>query len=125
MSRTIRPAVLAAAVVAVVSLALLGAACFPDDSPRISIEYGMIPELEGADVLIDGKVVGKLEMTGQATRVSFAVKPGEHEVCIREPRFDCQPARVAAELKGQKIRLMAQIAEMASTTGKPTITFMY
>ena len=110
---------------AALALALACPSCFPDDSPRISIEYAMVPELEGADVLIDGKVVGKLEPTGQATRVSFPVKPGEHEVSIKSPQFDCQATKVVAEMKGQKVRLLASVGEMQSTSGKPMITFQY
>jgi hypothetical protein len=108
--------------------ALLAAACMlPDNKPRISIEFGAVPELEGAEVLVDGKVVGKLERTGQVTRINFPIEKGRHDVAIRDPRFDCQPAQVNAELDAQKIRLLATIGETMNTTGslKPMIVFQY
>jgi len=110
-------------------LALLSPACLlPDNKPRISIEFGAIPELvEGAEVLVDGKPVGKLERTGQVTRIAFPVSKGRHEVTLRGDRFDCQPAQVNAELDAQKIRLLATVGETmgAVGSGKPMVIFQY
>ena len=100
------------------SAALL-AGCFGDDRPRISIEFGAMPEvLEGKDVLIDGAVVGKLEKTGQATRISFPVEPGLHDVSLDVPGWQCVPAKVEAQLKGQKVRLMAEPGEGGIVMGE-------
>ena len=98
-------------------------ACFPDSRPRISIEFGAVPELEGSKVLIDGKAVGTLDKTGEATRISWPVEPGEHEIQIESAQFACQPMKVKAELEGQKVRLMAQVAEWPSKDGRPLIVF--
>ena len=104
--------------VVVVAAAGAGGCWFPDDSPRISIEFGMYPEMfEGLDVRIDGEVAGKLVKTGQATRVSFPVTPGMHEVTVDHPEIECQPRRVDAQLRGQKVRLMLELEERASTDG--------
>ena len=89
-----------------------------DDRPRISIEFGMYPEeLEDAQVIVNGELVGTLERIGQATRTSFPVEPGIHEVAIRHPRLRCQPAKVEAQLAGQKVRLMADIREQWNPDG--------
>ena len=116
------------AALALALLALFAPACLlPDNKPRISIEFGAVPELEGAEVLVDGKVVGKLERTGQVTRINFPVAKGRHEVAIRDPRFDCKPVQVNAELDAQKIRLMATAGEMMGMPGsmKPMIVFQH
>ena len=97
--------------------------CFPDDRPRVSIEFGAIPEFEGAEVLIDDHVVGKLERTGQATRISFPVEMGDHTVCIKVKGFRCEPAKVTVEMKGQKVRLLANVLDMTSPDGQPVIGF--
>ena len=107
-------------VLAVVTLCLGLAACFPDDSPRVSIEFGAIDAAEGAEVVIDGVVVGKLEKTGQATRTSFPVKKGDHEVTIKSASFDCEPAKVRLELPSQKVRLMLDVSESTGINTKPT-----
>ncbi len=111
--RSFLPRLAAAAALVMV----LGACMLPDNQPRISIEFGMIPELEGATVLVDGRPVGKLERTGQATRIAFPVSKGVHEVTIRDSRFACEPIKVKCELDAQKIRLMAEIADRVGTDG--------
>lgn len=120
----------AALVLLLLTVSSLAGCVLPDNKPRISIEFGAVPELEGATVLIDGKPAGKLERTGQATRIAFPVEKGKHEVSFRHPQFDCQPVTVNAELDAQKIRLMADVSEYAATTltppsGKPIVTFRY
>lgn len=100
----------AAALAAFLVLPCLG--CGADDRPRISIEFGMYPEeLTDAQVIVNGRLVGTLERVGQATRTSFPVDPGVHEVAIRHPRLRCVPRRVEAGLPGQKVRLLADIRE--------------
>jgi len=54
----------------------------------IVIEFGMYPEeFTGCEVEIDGKVVGKLQKFGQATRNAFKVKDGKHTVRIVHPEI--------------------------------------
>lgn len=109
----------------IVALALLAAGCSSmDDRPRFSIEFGADPELfEGAAVTVDGYIVGRLEKTGEATRISFPVDPGMHEICIDLEGFDCQPIRLDLSMKGQKVRLLAEIGETMGGEGtRPMIT---
>jgi hypothetical protein len=107
-----------------VALALASAAllvscgAMPDDRPRVSIEFGTYPELLGGSlVIIDEQPVGRLEATGKATRISFPVEIGEHEVSIRHATLRCQKRRVDCALKGQKVRLLADLQEHAMRDG--------
>jgi hypothetical protein len=103
---------------AVVLLAALAGCLLPDDRPRLSIEFGMIEEFAtGAEVLVDGKVVGTLDKTGAQTRTSFPLDMGEHEVTLRVPGWETETTKVVAELKGQKIRLMPEVAESSGADG--------
>jgi hypothetical protein len=102
-------------------LAVLTGCMLPDNKPRVSIEFGAVPELAGAEVLVDGKPVGKLEVTGRITRTAFPVEKGRHEVRLRHPQFDCEPAIIRAELDAQKFRLLVDVSEAASINGRPTL----
>ena len=108
----------AAALLALVVLA----GCFPDARPRVLIEWGVSPEtFEGADVEIDGKVVGKLQKFGAATRTAFPVDKGDHTVRVLHPKFDCEPFHYDAVLNGDKLFLLLDFAETQSPSGKPGI----
>jgi hypothetical protein len=96
----------------VLLVALLGASACGGPQQWISIEFGLYPEeFEGLPVLIDGEQVGTLDVTGRATRIAFPVEMGEHEVRIEHPELPCRPAVVNVRLKGEKIRLMADLAD--------------
>jgi hypothetical protein len=103
----------------VVLLAAPACACwFPDDRPRISIEFGVAPEVfEGLPVQVDGKVVGKLESTGRATRISFPVKAGKHRVHVDHPEMECDSVIVELRGPGHKVHLLADLDERAWTDG--------
>ena len=107
--------------IAALAAALPLAGCnlmLPDDRPRVSIEFGVAPEiLEGREVVVDGRIVGRLERVGQATRNAFPLEEGEHDVWIRHERFASRKARVAATMKGQKVHLLAELADEASPDG--------
>jgi len=77
----------------------------------IQIDFGMYPEVfEGAEVEIDGKVVGTLERTGQATRAGFEVKEGKHVVRVLHAELGSQEMRVEVR-KGEKVRVMLDMIE--------------
>ena len=111
-----------AAVSVAVTVALLvvlqgasGCLMMGDDRPHVVIEFGADPgQFEGLEVELDGKVVGTLKKLGAVTRTGFAVDKGEHTVRVRSPRFSCQPVKVNAQLKLQKIYLMLEYAESAA-----------
>ena len=98
---------------------LIACGAMPDDRPRISIEFGMYPDLFGDSlVIIDARPVGRLETTGKATRTSFPVEIGEHEVSIRHSTLRCQRRRVDCAMRGQKVRLLADLQERAMRDGR-------
>ena len=114
-----RLALAAGAAFAAALLAGSAGCLLPDDRPRVSIEFGMAPELlEDRPVVIDGEPVGKLERIGRATRVSFPVEKGEHEVAILHPTYRCEPRRVDLAMAGQKVRLMAELQERYDPSGR-------
>jgi hypothetical protein len=78
----------------------------------VQIEFGAAPgEFEGLAVEIDGRVVGRLERFGEATRSGFEVARGTHSVCVRHPDIPCEPASVALDRSGEKARLMLDFEE--------------
>jgi hypothetical protein len=78
----------------------------------IQLDYSMYPEVfEGAEVEIDGNVVGELRRHGQITRSGFEVGKGSHTVRVLHPEFRCEPARIAMEMPGQKARFMLDLEE--------------
>jgi len=108
----------AAALLACALVPLAGCGALPDNRPRVSIEFGVDPDLlENCPVLIDGKVVGRLTKTGQATRMSFPADMGKHEVRILSTRMECEPAIVTLEMQAQKVHLIAFIEERSGTDG--------
>ena len=105
-----------------IALALGAAACGEPDQ-FVSIEFGMYPEeFEGETVYIDGEAVGTLESIGQATRMAFPCELGEHEVKISHPQLRMKPATVNLRMRGEKVRLMAEIVDFYEDgRSQPTI----
>ena len=99
-----------AAGVVVIGLFLLMGGSFGQPE-IIQLDFGMYPELlEGAQVEIDGKVVGTLESTGQATRAGFKVEKGRHVVRVLHPEIAA--ADIEVELKtGEKARVLLDLEE--------------
>jgi len=89
-------------------------------SPEIiQLDFGMYPELlEGCDVEIDGKVVGRLERYGQATRSGFEVDEGKHVVRVLHEKYASQPIEVEIAKPGEKARLMLDLVERYDDSGK-------
>jgi hypothetical protein len=77
----------------------------------IQLDFGMYPEVfEGAEVEIDGRVVGTLERTGQATRAGFKVKQGKHVVRVLHAKFESEDMQIEVR-KGEKVRVMLDMVE--------------
>ena len=82
----------------------------------VSIEWGIEPNLVGSEVEIDGRVVGKLEKFGQATRTAFPVGKGEHTVRVVAQGMDCPPYKV--ELKrGERRHLLLDFEDAVDAKG--------
>ena len=63
-------------------------------------------------------MAGTLKKFGEATRTSFPVTKGDHTVCVRHPRLECRPAKVAAELNTQRYMLLLEIQDWAERDGR-------
>jgi uncharacterized protein (DUF1684 family) len=113
------------AIAAGIILLVLGArAFFPSAKSYVSIEFGADPDtFAGAPVEIDGQAVGKLERTGQATRIAFPVDKGEHTIRVVHPNFECAVTRFAARGSGDKLHMLLDVQDSVDATGrmKPTL----
>ena len=91
-------------------------------SNSVMIEFGMYPEeFEGCDVEIDGKVVGKLQMFGQATRSAFGVKDGKHTIRVIHPEFVCDSHIITSGVGGSSVMLILDF--MGDRGGETVIGF--
>jgi hypothetical protein len=87
----------------------------------IQLDYSMYPDqLEGAQVEIDGRVVGKLEATGQTSRSGFEVQQGRHVVRVLHPEIPAEEIALDVR-KGEKVRLLLDlVARYDERTGVTT-----
>ncbi|GMV05341.1 MAG: hypothetical protein AMXMBFR53_16200 [Gemmatimonadota bacterium] len=79
----------------------------------VQIEFGMDPELfTGAQVLVDGEVVGTLERLRSRTLNGFRVEEGRREVALRKDGFASEPTVVeVGGFGGGPQRLMAEVED--------------
>ncbi len=105
----IRFALIGSSVVLVVVYLMFGGSL---GSPEIvQIDFGMYPDLfEGCEVEIDGKIVGKLEGTGQVTRSGFKVEQGRHVIRVLHDEVGSQEI-VVEVAKGEKVRVMLEMVD--------------
>lgn len=80
------------------------------NTPVLQVEWGAIPELAGAEVVVDGEVVGTLELLRRRTRNGFKVDKGPHQVLLRWDRCPGIPDTITA-VSGRPILLMADIED--------------
>lgn len=85
--------------------------------PKVIIMWGMVEELEGANVLVDGEVVGTLRKFGQNPRTGFEVGKGRHEVRVEHPQFESEPATVNFDGAGESATLMVDVEERYADGG--------
>jgi hypothetical protein len=107
---------------------ICGGGLTPGAETGILIEFGADPDrFAGMDVEVDGRIVGKLERLGQATRTAFALDPGEHDVRIVHPEFNTIPARVSCNTPGIKPMLVLNYADSSGMdgSGRPTLEFQF
>lgn len=77
----------------------------------IQIQFGMVPELEGAKVLIDQEVAGTLAKRGVRTLAGFRVDEGEHVVQVGMEGCPGEPARVTTGFGAGTVMLLAEIED--------------
>ncbi|MDH5196328.1 MAG: hypothetical protein OEY20_03635, partial [Gemmatimonadota bacterium] len=70
-------------------------------------QFGVDPAfLLGAEVVIDGEVVGRLERSGTRTVSGFPVEEGDHTAELRVPGCTSEPARFTSGFGGQRVTLV-------------------
>jgi len=78
----------------------------------VQIEFGAVPELEGATVLIDQEAAGTLARRRSRTLTGFRVDKGEHLVQVGMEGCPGEPARVTAgEFGSGPLMLLAEIED--------------
>lgn len=96
-----------AAVAAVVIVVILWRSCAGGPAYTVQIYFGRDPEiLAGAEVVIDGEVVGVLERHGNRTVSGFAVDEGDHTAELRLPGCESEPARFTSGFGGATVTLV-------------------
>jgi hypothetical protein len=80
------------------------------DTPVIQIEWGGVPDLAGAEVVVDGEAVGRLELRSRRPRTGFKVAKGLHEVALRWGRCPGQADTITA-VSGRPAFLVADVED--------------
>lgn len=96
------------AVIAVVAiLAILWRRSVGAPANVVQVQFGIAPEaLTGAEMVIDGKVVGTLERHGGRTVSGFRVTEGDHTAELRLPGCSSEPARFTSGFGGRLVTLV-------------------
>jgi len=74
----------------------------------VQIQFGAIPELEGATVVIDHQVAGTLQRRGNRTLTGFRVGEGDHVVQVGTERCPGEPAHVSTGFGSGNLMLLAE-----------------
>jgi hypothetical protein len=99
--------------VGAILLILLWRFCGGAPSHLVQVDFSIDPELfSGAEVVIDGKVVGSLQPYGTRNLTGFHVEEGEHTVEIRLDGHLSEPTRFVAGFGGGG-RLIADLESRA------------
>lgn len=96
-----------ATVATVAILIILWRSCVVGPAYVVQIEFGMAPEvLAGAEVVIDGEVVGMLKRHGNRTVSGFPVEEGDHTAELRLPGCESERARFTSGFGGARVVFM-------------------
>jgi hypothetical protein len=120
----LRLSLMAAGLVALVVVSLSGGWFGPRNANTLTIDYAIDTRaFEGAQVEVDGRIVGTLAPTAHAARTVFMVGKGLHAVRVLHPDYACAPRRVDVS-GGSGELLMLEIGEIADRGGtiQPEIT---
>jgi len=97
-----------AAVVTVVILVILWRGCLGGPEYIVQIQFGLDPDaLVGAEVVIDGAVVGVLERRDSRTVNGFPVEEGDHTAELRLPGCESERTRFTSGFGGGRASLVA------------------
>lgn len=96
-----------AAVAAALVLVMLWRSGVRDPGYVVQVQFGIAPDvLTGAEVVIDGEVVGRLARTGGRTVTTFKVTEGDHAAELRLPHCTSEPARFTSGFGGRVVTLV-------------------
>ena len=85
---------------------------------RLLIEVGIAPELlEGAEVVVDGGVVGALTRMGVRTLSGFKVGDGDHSVEVRLEGYASRSMTVNPASQGGSALLLADFGQVSDGDG--------
>ena len=89
--------------------------------PAIVVDYGEAPgEFEGADIELDGKLVGKLKRDGQRPRTSFPVDAGDHAIRVAAQKYDSRPDVVTVK-PGEELIVFVDTRPASTPGGRPAV----
>lgn len=85
----------------------------------VQIQFGAVPQMEGATVLIDHEAAGTLQRHGSRTVTGFRVAEGDHLVQVGTATCPGEPARVTTGFGSGNLVLLAEM-EDRWVGGEPT-----
>lgn len=77
----------------------------------VQIQFGAVPELEGATVVIDHEAAGTLQRRGSRTVTGFRVGEGDHLVQVGTQTCPGEPARVSTGFGAGNLVLLAEMED--------------
>jgi len=77
----------------------------------VQIQFGAVPELEGATVVIDHEAAGTLRRRGSRTVTGFRVGEGDHLVQVGTEACPGVPARVSTGFGSGNLMLLAEVED--------------
>lgn len=91
----------------VLIVVILWKSCVNRPAYLVQIQFGIAPEvLGGAEVVIDGEVVGSLQRHGGRTVSGFPVEEGDHTAELMLPGCESERARFTSGFGGARVTLM-------------------
>ena len=95
------------AVATVAIFIILWRSCVGGPAYVVQVQFGIAPEvLAGAEVVIDGAVVGVLEQHGNRFVSGFRVEEGDHTAELRLPGCESERARFTSGFGGARVTLL-------------------
>jgi hypothetical protein len=86
---------------AAIALISLWRLCTGEPGYLVQVDFSIDPELfSGAEVVIDGQPVGRLQPSGPRNLTAFRVEEGEHTVELRREGYSSEPTRFTAGFGG-------------------------
>jgi hypothetical protein len=83
-------------------------------SAVILFDFSISPrDFEGAEVIIDGEVVGTLKRMGNRLQTGFRVADGEHVVTLRHPEFLVRQTKVTSGFGAQQVVIQVDFGRSA------------